>query len=103
MNGSTRLRHTATALRSEPERDKKIGFLYRRDFFSRNDQSAQIALRFAIRSQVTSFHAAEQPAELGKPVCVFVLAAPGNIVGRFRLGEIRQLRMFNRPQSSGSR
>jgi len=38
MNGLPKVRHTP-ALRSEPERDKKIGFLYRRDFFPRNDQS----------------------------------------------------------------
>src|SRR6266446_168380 len=45
-------------------------------------------------SQVTFFHAAEQPAELGKQASVLALAAPQDVVGSFPLREVRQFGRF---------
>src|SRR5467141_2743718 len=45
-------------------------------------------------SQVTFFHAAEQPAELGKQASVLALAAPQDVVGSLPLREFRQFGRF---------
>src|SRR5258708_21402160 len=40
------------------------------------------------------FHFAQQAAKLVEKACIFTDAAPGDVVGRFTLGKIRQLRRF---------
>src|SRR5258708_13186584 len=40
------------------------------------------------------FHFAQQAAKLVKKACIFTDAAPGDVVRRFTLGKIRQLRRF---------
>src|SRR5258707_3624602 len=43
---------------------------------------------------VTFFHFAQQAAKLVEKACIFTDAAPGDVVRRLALGEIRQLRRF---------
>src|SRR5216684_4091612 len=43
---------------------------------------------------VTLFHFAQQAAKLVEKACVFTDAAPGDVIGRLPLGQIRQLRRF---------
>src|SRR5712692_4401104 len=40
------------------------------------------------------FHFAQQAAKLVEKACIFTDAAPGNVIRRFTLGKIRQLRRF---------
>ena len=40
------------------------------------------------------FHFAQQAAKLVEKACIFTDAAPGDVVRRFTLGKIRQLRRF---------
>ena len=40
------------------------------------------------------FHLAQQAAKLVEKACIFTDAAPGDVVRRFTLGKIRQLRRF---------
>src|SRR5260221_14305152 len=43
---------------------------------------------------IAFFHFAQQAAKLVEKACIFTDAAPGDVVGRFTLGKIRQLRRF---------
>src|ERR1700676_5305113 len=40
------------------------------------------------------FHLAQQAAKLVEKTCIFTDAAPGDVVRRFALGKVRQLRRF---------
>src|SRR5947209_19827880 len=40
------------------------------------------------------FHFAQQAAKLAEKACIFTDAAPGDVVRRFTIGKLRQLRRF---------